>query len=245
MEEITREMYESKIKEFFDFAVQLKDGYMKSTDKNIPKKLYLKAIELFGFTQKPKIVEDEKFESQKGLLLYRGVTDPNHHREMIENDRYFVRDDEAFETDAFGIFSSTSKDKALEYTAPPTDSSKVEDNIMHIKVSSDARIAPYKFDGSVSSIRPTCFEERKFLECFDALSEDNKNYMANIFYHYSTILGVLLGYDGYYTNFSTQKYCCLLNRGKMVIPKSDADFFGKKGSSRFVAQAEQAQLGSE
>lgn len=238
-EKSEREMYEAKIKEFFEYALKFREKFMSSRNKNIPRAIFLKAVQLFDYSQAPVIVEDDKFESQDGKLFYRGVVDPDHHKDLIEKKQYFVRKYDNYESDYFGIFSSTSKDKALEYTTPPSDSKQVEDHIMHLKISSDAKMAPYKIDGSILSMNPSTFQEKTLLECFNSLSEEDKNFMADIFYYYSTILGVLLGYDGYYSKFPDQQYCCLLNRGKMLIPQSDADYFRKLGPTRFIPKCEQ------
>ena len=221
-----------KIKQFLDFALSLKDAYMSSGNQGVATKIYCEAVKIFNFSGTPDILDDNKFLESSGPVLYRGVPQASYQQQLIENSEYFVRDSWAFDIDAFGIYSSTLRDKALDYTKETPDSPSDEDLILHLKVSKDAKITDRatldKHCISLQSDNGSDPTERDLKNALRDLSADDWDYMMGLFYNYKSILGVVLGYDGVVQKFEDQDYYCLFNRGKLLVSKADADYFCNK-----------------
>lgn len=235
MEELSES---EKIRLLLDYALPLKEDYFSNRDPLVPKKVYCKAVEIFGFSAAPTIVEDEKFKDYGFPTLYRGVTQKQHQRELIQGSEYFVRDSFTFDIDAFGIYSSTQREKALEYTKESPESSADPDLILHLKVAKSARITDRSMlEKHYRSLQGQgnfdAYLERRLSAALSDLSQEDRDYMFSLFYNYHSILAVLLGYDGVMTEFDDQNYYCVFNRGKMLIPKSDADYFCGKGQTPY------------
>lgn len=238
-----------RINQFLDYALPLRDAYMSSGNQGVATKIYSEAVKIFNCSATPGVLDDEKFMDCGGPLLFRGMPKAGYQQQLIEGSEYFVRESSTFDIDAFGIYTSTLRDKALDYTKETPDSEPQEDLILHLKVSKDAKIADRSIlddhcrslQSSNSAAAP---EERALKNALQDLNGEDWDYVMGLFYNYKSILGVVLGYDGVVTEFDDQKYYCMFNRGKLLVPQSEAEYFRSKAQEE-AKENEETKEGQE
>lgn len=181
----------------------------------------------YGCGELPKIVSDEEYDKLEAKELYRGSRDISHIKSTFsDTERHY-----GWGLASSGMHSAETFEQALSYTAGFDNGIADEKLVLKFKINSDKIISIKKFQKVFTSSPNSVFKDNTtkekllnllhFLEiiAFDEIF-DSELYFE-MFSQDAGKLGIILGFDA--INTENWHSITVLNRGAMIVPKSEYD----------------------
>lgn len=183
-------------------------------------RLFTYMVCLLGYNKPANVLTSPQ---QWGSTFYRGALSLDHHAQLLCDYDYH------YGSGGYGngIYATTNKNSALNYT----DNYKNEHNVIHFKVSPDAKFLPYSIATSLAN--DLCF--RKFSHCeqvkelaemIDSIdSKKTRSAIKLALLNDPTKLAMMLGYDGISMLDDGTHHTTLIiaNRSAINIDKQEFD----------------------
>lgn len=197
--------------------------------------MFRKAVEVFGFDGKPKVVSEKEFEQISSDCFYHGFEEFEYGRNFLQDKEYHTGTGD----ETVGLYSTKSYDEAMSYTSSSRYGDDDENKILKFKFVEDRAVISSEqlfkyhsivntnldseiYDFLINELPKTHQEKIKVLVKF--ISEIKNEYLQKDFYEIMTedaLLSAYLGFDMLIlSKFGFEKYYIVLNRGAMVVEDS-------------------------